>query len=71
MATLEAFRFEATVEEEMPRGLYVVRTDEGRKFTASLPVTSRHGITKLLRGDRVVIEASLTDKSRARIVGKR
>lgn len=63
-------RLEAVVEEELPRGLYAVRTDEGRKFTASLPIKSRHGITRLLRGDRVVLEPSLTDESRARIVGK-
>lgn len=63
-------RLEAVVEEELPRGLYAVRTDDGRKFTASLPIQSRHGITRLLRGDRVVLEASLTDESRARIVGK-
>jgi translation initiation factor IF-1 len=61
---------EAVVEEELPRGLYAVRSDDGRKFIASLPVKSRHGIVKLLRGDRVVIEASLTDKSRARILSK-
>jgi translation initiation factor IF-1 len=65
MATVEA-----VVEEELPRGLYAVRTDDGRKLTASLPVTSRHGIVKLLRGDRVVIEPSLSDKSRARILTK-
>lgn len=68
--TLAAMTLEGVVEEELPRGLYAVRADDGRKFTASLPVTSRHGMVKLLRGDRVVIEASLTDKSRARILSK-
>jgi translation initiation factor IF-1 len=59
---------EGTVEDELPRGLYAVRTEDGRRFTASLPIRSRHEIVKLLRGDRVVIEVSETDTKRARIV---
>jgi translation initiation factor IF-1 len=58
------------VEEELPRGLYAVRAEDGRRFVASLPIRSRHGIVKLLRGDRVKIEVSPSDTSRARIVGR-
>lgn len=58
------------VEEELPRGLYAVRSDDGRRFIASLPIRSRHGIVKLLRGDRVKMEVSPADTSRARIVSR-
>ena len=61
---------EGVVEEELPRGLYAVRSDDGRRFIASLPIRSRHAIVKLLRGDRVKIEVSPTDTSRARIVSR-
>ena len=61
---------EGVVEAELPRGLYTVRADDGRRFTASLPVERRHGIVKLIRGDRVRIEPSTSDAQRARIAAK-
>lgn len=61
---------EGIVEEEIPRGLYAVRAEDGRRFTASLPIQSKHAIVALLRGDRVVVQVSGTDSSRARIVRK-
>lgn len=59
---------EGVIEEELPRGLYAVRSEDGRRFTASLPIKSKHAIVKLLRGDRVMIQVSSTDTTRARIV---
>jgi translation initiation factor IF-1 len=67
---VSARHLEGVVEEELPRGLYKVRCDDGRTFLAGLPAASRHGIVKLLPGDRVVLEASPTDATRARIKGK-
>ncbi len=61
---------EGMVEEELPRGLYAVRGDDGRRLVASLPIRSRHAIVKLLRGDRVKLEVSSADTSRARIIGR-
>ena len=61
---------EGVVEEELPRGLYAVRSEDGCRFVASLPIGSRHAIVKLLRGDRVMIEVSPADTSRARIRGR-
>ncbi len=58
---------EGVVEEELPRGLYKVRCDDGRSFVAGLPAANRHGIVKILRGDRVLMEVSPTDSARARI----
>ena len=59
---------EGVVEDELPRGLYAVRSEDGRRFVASLPIRSRHAIVKLLRGDRVMIQVSPSDTKRARIV---
>jgi translation initiation factor IF-1 len=61
---------EGVVETELPRGLYTVRSDDGRRFTAAMPVERRHGVVKLTRGDRVRIEPSASDAQRARIVAK-
>jgi translation initiation factor IF-1 len=61
---------EGVVEEELPRGLYKVRCDDGRSFVAGLPVANRHGIVKILRGDRVLIEVSKADGARARITAR-
>jgi translation initiation factor IF-1 len=58
------------VEEELPRGLYLVRSEDGRRFVASLPVRIRHGVVKLLCGERVRFEVSPVDTSRARIIGR-
>jgi len=59
---------EGVIEDELPRGLYAVRSEDGRRFTASLPIRSKHAIVKLLRGDRVKIQVSTADTTRARIV---
>ena len=61
---------EGVVEEELPRGLYRVKTEDGRTFLAGLPTSSRHAIVKLLPGDRVLLEVSPTDDTRARIKKK-
>jgi translation initiation factor IF-1 len=61
---------EGVVDEELPRGLYKVRCDDGRTLLAGLPTASRHGIVKLLPGDRVILEVSPTDDTRARIKRK-
>jgi translation initiation factor IF-1 len=60
-------QLEGVVEEEVPRGLYKVKSEDGRTFLASLPAASRHGMVKLLPGDRVILEVSPTDDTRARI----
>ena len=55
------------MEAELPRGLYEVRCDDGRTVVAGLPAGSRHGIVKILQGDRVLVEVSPSDSGRARI----
>ena len=63
-------QLEGIVEEEVPRGLYKVRSEDGRTFLAGVPTTSRHAIVKLLPGDRVMLEVSPNDDTRARIKRK-
>ena len=58
------------MEEELPRALYRVRSDDGRTFIAGLPAASKHGLVKVAKGDRVVVEVSGSDSARARILRK-
>ncbi len=58
---------EGTIEEALPRGLYAVRCDGGRKVTATLSTEARRVTVKVLPGDRVLLEISAFDPSRGRI----
>jgi translation initiation factor IF-1 len=66
----KAREIEGSVEEELPGALYRVRTDDGLTFVAGLPASSKHGLVKVARGDRVLVAVSGTDRSRARILKK-
>jgi translation initiation factor IF-1 len=66
----KAQEIEGSVEEELPRALYRVRSDDGRSFVAGLPASSKHGLVKVARGDRVVVSVSGSDRTRARILKK-
>lgn len=59
---------EAQVEDELPQGLYRVRTGDGTEYFAGLPTHRNHGTVRVRRGDRVLIEVSINDSKRARIV---
>ena len=58
------------IEETLPRGLYRVRTDEGRQITAGISTTARQFTIKLIPGDRVTLTVSPFDPTRGRITGK-
>lgn len=60
-------RLEGIIEEALPRGLYAVRCDDGRKVIATLSSQARRVTVKVLPGDRVSIEISAYDPSRGRI----
>jgi translation initiation factor IF-1 len=55
------------VEEALPQDLYRVALDNGDKVTASLGGTARQTIVRVIPGDRVLIERSSLDPSRAKI----
>ncbi len=61
---------EGIIEEALPRGLYAVRCDDGRKVVATLSTQARRVTVKVLPGDRVSIEISAFDPSRGRITAK-
>jgi translation initiation factor IF-1 len=56
-----------TIEEVLPRALYRVRLDDGRKITASVSNTTRQVTVKLLPGNGVMVEVSPYDPTRGRI----
>ena len=58
---------EGIIDEALPRGLYMVRLDDGRKVRATLSTRAKRVTVKVLPGDRVVIELSAFDPSRGRI----
>ncbi len=55
------------IESTEPRGLFRVRTDDGRSITASVSAQARRVTVKLIPGDRVTVELSPVDPSRGRI----
>jgi len=58
---------EGTVELALPKGLYRIRCDDGSNIVASLGGVARQVTVKIIPGDRVLIEISALDPSRARI----
>ena len=58
---------EGIIEEALPRGLFAVRCDDGRRVTATLSTAAKRVMVKVLPGDRVVLEISQFDPSRGRI----
>ncbi len=63
-------KLEGTIEKAMPRGLYAVRCDDGRTLTATLSTEARRVTVKVLPGDRVQLEVSAFDPSRAKITAR-
>ena len=58
---------EGIIEETIPRGLYLVRLDDGTKVRATLSTKAKRVTVKVLPGDRVLLEVSTFDPSRGRI----
>lgn len=61
---------EGIIDEALPRGLYMVRLDDGRRVRATLGTRAKRVLIKVLKGDRVLVELSAFDPSRGRITGK-
>jgi len=63
--------FRATVIEEMPRLIFRVELEEGRKqVLCHLAGKMRRNFVRILPGDRVTVEISPVDGGRGRIVCK-
>jgi len=61
---------EGIIDEALPRGLYAVRLDDGRRVRATLSTAAKRVTVKVLPGDRVLLELSAFDPSRGRITAK-
>ncbi|HZQ98501.1 MAG TPA: translation initiation factor IF-1 [Chloroflexota bacterium] len=61
---------EGTIVEALPQALYRVQLGDGRLLTAHIATGMRMTYVRALPGDRVLLEVSSFDKSRARIVKK-
>lgn len=58
---------EGTVVTVLPRGLYAVRSDDGRRVIATLSTEARRVTVKIIPGDRVLLVLSAFDPTRGRI----
>ena len=58
---------EGIIDEALPRGLYLVRLDDGRRVRATLSTKAKRVTVKVIPGDRVLLELSAFDPSRGRI----
>jgi translation initiation factor IF-1 len=61
---------EGTVERALPKGLFRVVCDDGQIITASLGGVARQVTVKVIPGDRVLLEVSALDPTRARIISR-
>jgi len=61
---------EGKVEEALPRGLFAVRGDDGRRVVATLSSAARRVTVKIIPGDRVKVELSPFDPTRGRITAR-
>jgi translation initiation factor IF-1 len=68
MAKEEAIRVEATVREKLPNAMFRVQLKGGHMVLAHVSGKMRMNYIKILPGDRVTIEMSPYDITRARIV---
>lgn len=64
----EAVRVEGTVLEALPNAVFKVELENGHKIQAHISGKMRMHFIKILPGDKVVVELSLYDLTRGRIV---
>jgi translation initiation factor IF-1 len=60
----------ATVVEERPAAIYLVKLDSGQAALAHLVGTVKRNFVRLVAGDRVEVELAPHDPGRGRIVKK-
>ena len=63
-------RVEGVVIAQLPRGLYHVQVEGGRRVTAHPTGSIERNFVRLLVGDRVIVELTERDGTRGRIVRK-
>lgn len=70
MGSDAAVKVEATVVEERPSAIYVVRLESQQQVLAHLVGTVKRNFVRLVPGDRVEVELSPHDPTRGRIIRK-
>ena len=61
---------QGVVTEVLPKQMFWVRLDDGRLVRAGLSTESKHGIVRLIAGDRVSVRLSPVDPNRGQITKK-
>ena len=59
------------MQEVLPRAMYWVRLDDGRRVRVGLSTSARRSVVRLIAGDRVEVRLSAYDPTRGQIVRKR
>jgi translation initiation factor IF-1 len=60
---------EGVVAEALPRGMFAVECEDGRRILATVPVTARRALIKVIPGQRVRVRVFESEPNRGRIVG--
>lgn len=64
----ETIKVEGVVSEVLPNTMFRVELDNGHKVLTYISGKMRKNFIRILPGDRVVVELSLYDLSRGRII---
>lgn len=64
----DVIRMEGTIVEALPNAMFRVQLDNGFKVLAHVSGKMRKNFIRLVPGDRVVVELTIYDLSRGRIV---
>jgi translation initiation factor IF-1 len=68
MARTDLIRVDGVIEESLPNTQFIVRLDNGHKVLAHVSGKMRMNFIRIFRGDKVTVEMSPYDLSKARIV---
>lgn len=62
--------YRGVVIEVKPKTLYGVRLEDGRVVTAGIKTSARHVISRLVVGEKVLLELSQNDPTRGHVTQK-
>ena len=60
---------EGLVTEALPKGMFAVECEDGRRILATVPATARRALIKVIPGQRVRIRIFESEPNRGRIIG--
>jgi len=68
MSKDDVIKIEGTIEEALPNAMFRVVLDNGHKVLAHVSGRMRKNFIRLVPGDKVIVELSIYDLSRGRII---